>query len=735
MGALAETISGFVLPSKRPARPSRVRTPTVLQMEPVECGAVALSIVLQYYGRVVPIAELREACGISRSGTKASAIVRAARLFGLIARALEREPAEVERLAVPCIVFWNFNHYLVVEGFHRGKVYVNDPAAGRRVITAEEFDQSFTGVVIALEKTEAFIKGGRQERLFRSLLPRLGGSGLLFSLIILASVTLVVPGAVVPILYKLYIDEVLVGGMSWWLQPLVLALLVCAVLKAAATELQQSCLARLHTRVALRSSTQFVWHVLRLPVGFFMHRSRNEISARVELNEAVAHLLTGQLATNAVNFLMVGVYAALMLQYDVVLTSFAVGIAAVNIAILRWVSKQRKEGNRMLQQEQAKLTATAMNGLQMIETLKATGSESDFFARWAGTQARVVNAQQRLGTSSQVLATLPPLLTALTVAVVLGLGGIRVIDGVLTMGMVIALQTLMNTFAGPINGLVELGGKLQEAEANVARLDDVLRHLPDRETVNAGGGAAAIHTSRLEGHIELRNITFGYSRLEPALISDFSLRVQPGQRIALVGSSGSGKSTIAKLVCGLYTPWSGEILFDGRPRSELPREVLCNSIAMVDQDIFLFRGTIRDNVTMWDFTVPQGRIFEAAKDAQIHDAITDRPGSYEAMADEGGRNFSGGQRQRLEIARALATNPRILVLDEATSALDPGVETLVDDCLRRRGCTTLVIAHRLSTIRDADEIVVLERGVAVERGTHAELLRRDGAYARLIRAY
>jgi NHLM bacteriocin system ABC transporter peptidase/ATP-binding protein len=734
MGALAETLSGFVPSRAAGARPTRVRTPTVLQMEQVECGAVALSIVLQYYGRVVPIEELREACGMSRNGTKASAIVRAARAYGLNARALEKDLADLAAVPLPCIVFWNFNHYLVIEGFRADKVYLNDPASGPRVVTTAELDQSFTGVVLTLQPTAEFVKGGRRQHLLEALWPRIAGSGRVFALLVLATFTLVAPGIVIPILYKLFIDEVLVGGMSWWLNPLLMAMLVAGTLKAVSTNLQQGSLARLQTKLALRSSTQFLWHILRLPVGFFSHRSRNEISARVELNENVAGLLTGQLATNGVNLLIIGIYAVIMLQYDVVLTICGVGIAGLNIVILRWVSKVRKEANHTLQQEQAKLTATSMNGLQVIETLKATGSESDFFMRWSGTQARVVNAQQRLGIPSQVLATVPPLLASLTVALVLGLGGLRVIDGLLTMGMLIAFQTMLNSFTQPVAGLVELGGKLQEAEANVNRLEDVLRHPADPNGVRTEA-APAVHTWRLDGALELRNITFGYSRLDKPLLTDFSLSVKPGQRVALVGASGSGKSTIAKIVCGLYAPWSGEILFDGQLRAAIPREVLCNSIAMVDQDIFLFRGSVRDNLTMWDQTIPESTIFEAAKDAQIHDAISERPNGYESLVDEGGRNFSGGQRQRLEIARALAMNPRLLVLDEATSALDPRVESLVDDCLRRRGCTTLVIAHRLSTIRDADEIIMLEQGVAVERGTHNGLLQRNGAYARLIRAY
>jgi NHLM bacteriocin system ABC transporter peptidase/ATP-binding protein len=749
LAAFAESLAAFI-PLRRSAsasgraaapgdgnaarRGTRVRTPTVLQMENVECGAAALSIVLQYHGKILPLEQVRDACGISRNGTKASAIVRAAQRFGLNARALQKEPADLMRLPLPSIVFWNFNHYLVVEGFHGDKVYLNDPAVGRRVVSAQEFDQCFTGIALIFEKSDAFVKSGRRESPLRALVARLAGSEALFVLLMLATLALVVPGIVVPILYKMFIDEVLVGGMASWLQPLVMALLLAAAVKAASTFVQQTALVRLHTQLALRSSTRFLWHVFRLPAGFFMHRSGNEISGRSELNEMVATLLTGQLATNTVNVLVVGAYALLMLQYDAVLTAVAIATAAINILVLQGVSRLRKDANRMLQQEQAKLMATAMGGLQMIENLKATGSESDFFTRWAGHQARVVNAQQHLGVSSQVLAAVPPFLAALNVALVLGIGGVRVIDGLLTMGMLIAVQTLMSTFNEPVNRLVELGGKLQEAEAYVARLDDVLRSPVDPEYVRADGAPAG-QTWRLEGQIELRNVTFGYSRLDPPLITDFSFVVKPGQRVALVGTSGSGKSTIAKIVCGLYAPWSGEILIDGQPRDAIPREVLCNSVAMVDQDIFLFNGTLRDNVTMWDNTIPEAMVIQATQDAQIHGAISERPDGYQGIVDEGGRNFSGGQRQRLEIARALATNPRILVLDEATSALDPRVESLVDDCLRRRGCTTLIIAHRLSTIRDADEIIVLEQGIAVERGTHAELLRREGAYSRLIQAY
>jgi NHLM bacteriocin system ABC transporter peptidase/ATP-binding protein len=718
-----------------PSTTRRVRTRTVLQMESIECGAVSLSILLQYYGRVVPIEELRESCGVSRNGTKASAIVKAAEGYGLKAKGLKKELSELGALRVPFIVFWNFNHYVIVEGIRADKVYLNDPSMGPRTVTEREFEEAFTGVVLTFEPTSAFRRGGRRETLLSMLRPRLVGLRASGSYVVLATVALVLTGVAVPVFYRVYVDDIVIQHRLGWLTPLLWGMIITCVLKAVLTALQQEQLLRMEIRLAVRSASAFFWHVLRLPATFFAHRWGNEIGSRVELNDTVAQLLAGDLATNAVNIFLIGIYAVVMAQYDGVLTIVTVSIAALNLVAVRWVSRRRRDINGKLQQERGKLMAIAMSGLQMIETLKATGSESEFFARWAGSQASVVTTEQRLGMSSQFLSALPPFLATINMTAILGLGGVRVVDGFLTIGMLVAFQSLTASFSEPVGKLVDLGGKLQEAEARLSRLDDVLKNPTDISLCSPAASSPVVHPHRLKGYLEIRNLSFGFSRLEPPLITNFSLAVEPGQRVALVGASGSGKSTIAKLVSGLYQPWSGDILFDGQTRENISRDTLVNSIALVDQDIFLFTGTIRDNLTMWDTSISEMTVVEAAKDAQIHECITGRANGYEHVIEEGGRNFSGGQRQRLEIARAFASDPRLLILDEATSALDPRIEGLIEDSVRRRGCTSLVIAHRLSTVRDCDEIIVLDRGVIVERGTHKTLADAGGVYGRLVRSY
>ncbi len=710
----------------------RVRTPTFLQMETVECGAACLGIVLAYYGRWVPLEKLRVDCGVSRDGSTAANVVLAGQRYGLKGAGYKVQLEGFNRCRFPCIALWQFNHFLIVEGFGPGKVYLNDPAFGRRTVTAEEFDKSFSGIVLTFEPTPEFTKGGRKPSMRGALAGRLRGVRLAVSFVVLAGLGLVIPGLAIPTFSKIFVDEILIGGSNRWLGPLLVGMAVAAVLRAALTGLQQHFLMRSATKLAITSTGRFLWHVLRLPIEFFMQRYSGEVSNRITSNETVAGVLTGDLATSVVGLVTALFYAALMLSYDVMLTIIGVAISLVNLLVLRLINRKRADESQRMLQESGKLMATAMGGIQCIESIKASARESDFFSRWSGYQAKSSIAEQRLGESTGFLATLPVGLSMLSAAIVLGAGGLRVMEGVMTIGMLVAFQSLLASFSRPINDLVRLGSVVQRLTGDMKRLDDVANYQIDEAFTSEAAAVTTAPERRLSGFLELRNVTFGYSRLGPPLLEDFSLKLSPGDRIAIVGASGSGKSTVTKLISGLYRPWSGEVLFDDHARDKLPRTLLANSYAMVDQEIFLFEGTVRENLSLWDGTLPDDAIQRAAKDARIHQDITSRRGAYASKVEEAGRNFSGGQRQRLEIARALAIDPTIVVLDEATSALDAATEKIVDDNIRRRGCTCVIVAHRLSTIRDCSEIIVLEQGKVVQRGTHEELMKSQGPYSRLI---
>jgi ATP-binding cassette subfamily C protein len=726
----AETPAHLAFP-KRP----RCRTPTVLQMEAVECGAAALGIVLGYYGRVVPLETLRTECGVSRDGSKATNVLRAARNYGLVAKGFKKELEEFGTVRLPAILFWNFNHFLVVDGYDRKWVFLNDPETGPRKVTWAEFDRAFTGVVLVCEPGPEFKPGGRPPSMVSALRRRLAGSedGLWFLIFITAA--LVLPGLVVPTFTKIFVDNVLIGAMHDWVRPLVLGMIVALLIQGGLVYLQQLCLQRMEIKLSIVNSGKFFMHVLKLPVTFFQQRFAGEIGGRVELNDRVAQLLSGQLATNAVGLFLMLFYAFVMFQYDVVLTFVSIAIAAANLVVLKVISRRRRDMNLRLMQEQGKLVGATMAGLQIIETLKAGGTETHFFARWSGYQAKALNAMQSMGVTTQLLSVVPMTLAAVNTAIILGVGGLRVIDGYLSIGSLVAYQALMASFIRPVNELVSLGGALQEIEGGLTRLDDVLNNPADERAdveVSAREKGRKMPV-KLSGRLELRNVTFGYSPLEAPLIENFNLVLNPGERVAFVGPTGCGKSTISKLICGTYRPWSGDILFDGIPRDELPKHVITNSFAVVDQEIFLFEGPVRQNLTLWDATVPEQNILSACKDACIHEVIAARHNGYESLVLEGGRNFSGGQRQRLEIARALVNNPTVVLLDEATSALDPNTERQIDGNFRRRGCACVIIAHRLSTIRDCDQIVVLRDGKVEQAGTHDELVKQGGLYADLIK--
>ena len=710
----------------------RVKVPTVMQMEASECGAASLTMILRYYGKYVPLEQVRVECGVSRDGSKASNVLKAARHYGMEAKGYRKEPDKLKDMQLPLIIHWNFSHFLVLEGFGKNKYYINDPASGRRSVTEEEFNQSFTGITLSFMPEEGFVKEGRKNSLARIIISRLSGLKTALVYVVLLGLALVITGIILPVFSRVFIDDVFLGGKSSWIGGLLFGMGITAIFRGLITWMQKHILLKMETKIAVTSSSGFLWHILRLPSVFFSQRAAGDIASRMQSNDRIAKFLSGRLASTVVNLFMLIFYFLLMLQYNTVLAVMGLIIASINIIYLRVVSTYRKDSNSRLLKDKGLLLATSMNGLQIIETIKAGGFESDFFAKWSGYHTKALNSEQGLGLSSNYLNALPLLLTGINNTVVLTAGALFILQGKMTIGMLVAFQSLMESFMAPVKEIMGLGTELQEIEGEIERLEDVMAHPTDYDTVNESISEQD-ENYRLEGLVELRNITFGYSSLEAPLIDNLSIKLRPGSRVALVGGSGSGKSTIAKLLAGIYQPWSGEILFDGRPRAEWPKSVITGSLSMVDQEIRIFRDSIRSNITLWDETITEAELIRGSKDACIHDDITARTGGYDQIMAEGGKNFSGGQRQRIELARALVQNPSILILDEATSALDPLMEKMVDESIRRRACTCLIVAHRLSTIRDCDEIILLSKGKILERGTHDELYAMNGHYTDLIK--
>jgi NHLM bacteriocin system ABC transporter peptidase/ATP-binding protein len=714
----------------------RVKAPTVLQMEAVECGAASLAIVLGYHGLTVPLEELRVECGVSRDGSKANNVLKAARKYGLEAKGYKYDDlTKLYDLTFPVILFWNLNHFLVLEGFRGGKAYLNDPAKGPTKVSLEDLNSSYSGIVLTFEAGPNFKKGGRKAGMMASLRARLADSRAALLYVMLCGLLLVVPGLVVPTFTRVFIDDYLIGNRDFMVRPLLMAMAGTAAILVLLNWLQKYYLLRLETKLSLLHSSRFFAHLQRLPVPYFVQRFAGEIGSRVAINDRVANVIASKLTTTAIDLCVVVFYAGLMLRYDMTLTLIVILVSALNIVVLKTVSRIRTDISRRLQLDKGKLMGTAMGGLQMIETLKATGGEAEFFARWAGYQAKSLVGDQGLSVISETTGTVPLLVGSLATMVVYVLGGYNVMRGEMTIGMLVAYQTLVSSFNRPLANLVNFSGMLQELQGDMTRLDDVLAYPCDPQYTRFAEAAqreAQQQSLKLSGKVELRDVTFGYSPLEPPLIENFNLLINPGERVALVGGSGSGKSTVAKLVAGLYEPWKGQVLFDDVPRTGVPRTLITNSLGVVDQEVFLFGGTITENVAMWDATLPASRVGSACRDAAINEVIEARDGKYDAVLEEGGKNMSGGQRQRLEIARALAGEPTIVVLDEATSALDSATETIIDESLRRRGCTCIIIAHRLSTIRDADKILVMKRGKVVQQGTHDDMKDVPGPYQELI---
>ena len=717
---------------------SRVKVPTVLQMEATECGAAALAMILAHYGLWIPLEKLRAECGVNRDGSKASCVIRAARNRKCEADGYRWTLDDLLKLVsediYPLIIHWEFNHFVVLEGIKNGRAYLNDPAMGRRTVPLEEFRTSYTGVALYIRPGKDFKKEGHRYNVFKDMTKKLLEDRWAALFIFLLEFCAIIPGLASPVMNQIFLDDILTRKHPDWMTSLCLAMTFSFIISGIMTWLRAVVLTQWQRKLTLADSSSYFWHLLKLPMQFFHQRYAAEVAGRVGFNESIAKVLSGPAATAVLDLFVAVFYLLLLLQYNVTLTLIGIFFSSVEIVLFFAMRRHLTDLNMRIQQDAGKAYGVAMNGLRMIETIKANGDESDFFSKWAGYQTKVLTASQETTLWAMSVKLLPTLLSGINGALIMTIGGFSIMEGAMTAGMFMAFRHLMGSFEAPVNALVGLGSTLQSTEMQMQRLNDVRRYEVDSLNFPSEEEEAkkSFPGERLSGEMSLEEVSFGYSPLEAPLLEHFNLHAAPGSWVAVVGASGSGKSTLAKIVTGLYEEWQGILSFDGVPRRQVPRQVIQSSLASVDQDIFLITGTVAENIALFDNTVRRSDIIAAAKDACIHEDIMKLDGGYEAQVSEGGMNFSGGQRQRLEIARALAVNPSILVLDEATSALDPITEKQVLENIRHRGCTCLIVAHRLSTIRDCDEIIVLSKGKIVERGTHREMIGHDGPYLQLI---
>ena len=718
--------------NKTPLTKGVAKVPVIMQMEALECGAACLAMVAAYYGKWVPLEQVRRDCGVSRDGSNARNVLVAARSYGFAAKGYRYEPDSLRTDGqFPCIIHWNMEHFVVLNGFTKDKAVLNDPARGLVSVSMEEFDRSFTGICLILEPGADFTPGGKPKSVLEFARHRLKGAGPAIAFMVLCTIIGSLLGIIQPAFSRIFYDRLLTGQNPEWFMPFMAALIVFSCLQVFIAGVQMLYSNRINARFAVVGSTSFLWKVLHLPMDFFSQRLAGDIQARQSSNAGVANALVNTFAPLSLQLIMMVFYFVVMVRYSWQLTLLGLVSIAVNMAMARVISQKRINLSRVQMRDGGKLSSATVSGIEMIETIKASGAENGFFGRWAGYQASVNTQQMRSARMEQILGLIPSVISVVCSSAITIAGAWLTMNGQFTVGMIAQFQGFLSSFSGPIGSLISAGQSLMEMRTEMGRIEDVMQY-PDDPAFHTAPDEAEGSFEKLSGMVELKNVTFGYSRLAQPLIRDFNLTLKPGSRVALVGASGCGKSTVAKLISGLYQPWSGEILFDGQPMGSISREKLTGSLAVVDQDIVIFEDTIANNIRMWDTSIEDFEVTLAAWDAQIYHDIMRRDGGFQNKLTEGGKDLSGGQRQRLEIARVLAQDPTIIIMDEATSALDAKTEYEVVSAIRNRGITCIVVAHRLSTIRDCDEILVMDGGLVVERGTHEELMARGGRYTELV---
>ena len=708
----------------------RRRVPLVMQMEAQECGSACLTMILAHYGKWLPLELVRKDCDVSRDGSNAENILKAARQYGMDAYGVKCEPQALRRAGkFPCIAHWDLNHFIVVCGFHGRKVRINDPARGIIDISEEEFDECFTGIALMLSPTEDFVTTEKRHTVIRFIKSRLKNAQSSLLIVLFSGIMAAILNAIDPAFSRVFLDRLLVGKDKAWIPWFFLLLIGVSILQIVLNAVTVHAHYRINGKMTIVGNSSYIWKILHLPLEFFSQRMAGDIQDRQESNAQASATLIYTLAPMLLNTAMMVVYFIIMLRYSVLLSLIGLASVFINAMSSMLISRRRLNYSGGLMRDNAALNSYTLSGIEMINTIKAAGAEQGFFAKWSGYHARLNARKAKYNKENLLFNIFPKVAVSFASSAVLIVGTLLAMRGEFTVGMIIAFQGFLSAFMSPALLLVNSGQTLQEMKTQIDRVDDVMNYPEDHPfSAEEPQGEAR----KLKGKIELKNVTFGYAKLADPVIRNFDLTIEPGSAVAIVGASGCGKSTISRLLSGLYQPWEGEILYDGKPLSEIPKMLFNSSVAVVDQDITLFEGSVEDNIKMWDRSIEDFEMILAARDASLHADIQTRTGGYRAAVTEDGRNFSGGQRQRMEIARVLAQDPTVIILDEATSALDAITESRVTRSFKERDITSIIIAHRLSTVRECDEICVMRDGVIIGKGNHEELMESCPYYKELI---